>query len=326
MRVRCLVAVLASLAVLATGAQVATADPVATRFPRLINGSAPSLHPEGVTWDPGRKAFLVGSVRHGTVSVVAADGSARTLVSEPRIVSTVGVHVDVARNRVLAAYADYGVGVRSTPETVFRQAGLGIFDLTTGRTLHLVDLAIGPGPHVANDFAIDAAGNAYVTDPMSDKIHKVDVAGRASVLVQDPRLFSPVGDGLNGIVWHPGGYLLAVRYDTGTLFRISLRDPRRIDEVRLSAPLVGGDGVALRPDGSLVVVANALGQRPEGEVAVLRADRTWSSARVVRRTAPWPDAVPTTVAVAPSGSYVVSGRLDVLISGSTSDQFTLRRV
>ncbi|MBM7790193.1 SMP-30/gluconolactonase/LRE family protein [Tenggerimyces flavus] len=292
--------------------------------PAVIDGSAPTLHPEGVAWDPSRKSFLVGSVRHGTVSIVKTDGSTRTLANEPRIVFTIGVHVDARRNRVLAAYADYGVGTRSTPETVQKQAGLAIFDLETGRTKHLVDLAMGPGPHVANDFAIDRAGNAYVTDSTSDKIYRVDTRGRASVLVQSPQLASPIGDGMNGIVWHPDGYLLAVRYDAGVLLRIPLSRPHRFEEVRLDWPLVGG-GLVLRPDGSLLVVSNALGQRLDGAGSVLRTRDGWRSATTVGESAPWADAVPTTAAVSPYGTYVASGRLDLLVAGTPTDRFTLRR-
>ncbi|HEU5110810.1 MAG TPA: hypothetical protein VFT95_19900, partial [Micromonosporaceae bacterium] len=36
----------------------------------VLRASAPSLHPEGVAWDATRGAFLVSSLRHGTVSVV----------------------------------------------------------------------------------------------------------------------------------------------------------------------------------------------------------------------------------------------------------------
>ncbi|GGN23428.1 gluconolaconase [Lentzea pudingi] len=333
MRARYLVSAMATLAVVMTaGAGLASGgeNVQAPRSPKgalpdVINASAPSLHPEGVAWDPARKSFLVGSVRHGTVSVVGLDGQTQTLVNEPRIVSTVGVHVDVKRNRVLAAYADYGVGTRSTEATAFTQAGLGIFDLTTGRTLHLVNLAIGPGPHVANDFALDPAGNAYVTDTASDKIFKVDVNGRASLLAQDPRFTGPAGDGLNGIVWHPGGYLLAVRYDTGSLLRISLRDPVSIVEVRLDQPLVGGDGMLLRPDGTLVVATNALGQSLEGTVRELRSRDGWASATTTRNVSPWTDPVPSTVALTSNGSYVISGRIDLLIGGTLTDEFTLRR-
>lgn len=296
---------------------------VASRLPETITGHAAALHPEGVAWDPTRRALLVSSTRHGTVSVVRPDGRVRTLVSDERMVSAFGLRVDAARNRLLVAFADIGVGERTGPETYYRQSGVGIFDLRTGAPLHLVDLALGDGRHGANDLALDRAGNAYVTDPASDALYRVDPAGRASVVVRDARLGSPT-IGANGVAWHPGGYLLVVRYGDGALLRVS--PSGRIDEVGLERPLVGGDGIALRPDGTLLVVTNSLGAAGENAVTVLRPDRSWSSATVVRRISPWRTTSPTTVAVTPHGSYVVSGDLDELLAGTTTDSFTLDRV
>jgi sugar lactone lactonase YvrE len=299
-----------------------TGSATASRPPEVVHAHAASLHPEGVTWDPTRQAFLVGSTRHGTVSVVRPNGEVTTLVDDPRMVSTFGLHVDAARNRVLVTFADIGVGERSGPATLYQQSGVGIYDLTTGAPLHLVDVAIGEGRHGANDLAIDWFGNAYVTDPASDTLYRVDVAGHASVVVKDPRLSTPT-IGANGIAWHPAGYLLVVRYGDGTLLRVTPRG--RIDEVRLDRPLVGGDGIALRPDGTLAVVTNSLGSPGANALTVLRPNGSWSSARVVSNT-PWPTTSPTTAAVTPYGTYVVSGALDVLLGGSTTDEFRLDRL
>jgi DNA-binding beta-propeller fold protein YncE len=290
------------LAVLA-GVLLVTGPATAGQLPQVINGHGPTLHPEGVAWDPARQEFLVGSYLHGDISIVRPDGRTRTLVHDPAVTATFGVHVDAVRNRVLAVTSD----------------GVGIFDLRTGRTLHLVKAGVRP-----NDLAIDWFGNAYVTDPGSDTIFRVDVAGNVAPQVKDPRLADPTF-GLNGIVWHPAGYLLAVRYLDGRLLRIELRD-NSITEVRLPRPIIGGDGLALRPDGSLIVVTNKLGA-PGGEdaVTVLQPAARWTAARVTQHKA-WPITAPTTVAVTPYGSYVLNGRLDWLISdGRTSDEFFLTR-
>jgi sugar lactone lactonase YvrE len=288
----------------------------------VLRGSAPSLHPEGIAWDPTRAAFLVSSFRHGTVSVVHRDASVRTLVSDPLMVSTLGVRVDVVRRRILVAFADVGVGERSSPQTMFTASGLGIFDLATGRVRHLVPLTDIPGGHVANDIAIDAAGNAYVTDVASDGIYRVDPGGRASVLVRDARLANPTA-GLNGIVWHPAGFLLAVSYTTGQLWRI--RDNGEVREVALDRPLVGGDGLVLLPDGRLVVVTNGVLVPGDNAVQILRGVQGWTSARTVDRVAPWPDGAPSTATRTPTGVWAVAGSLDVLFQGDTSDLFTIRR-
>jgi sugar lactone lactonase YvrE len=290
------------------------------RFPAVINGHAFALHPEGVTFDPTRATFLVGSVKHGTVSIVGRDGSARTLVDDARMASTVGLHVDAARSRILVTYGDVGVGDHSTPE---RRTGLGIFDLRTGKARHLVEL--GSGAHLANDVAIDPAGNAYVTDSSGDSIYRVDPWGRASVLVSDPR-FASSSVGINGIVWHPGGYLLVGHYETGALFRVTLGAAPQVTAVALDRPLVGADGLALRPNGTLVAVTNHLSApTAEEAVTVLASRNNWQSAHQVAHE-PWPVHDPTTVALSPFGDYVVSGDLSILLgAGQTTDTFTLRR-
>ncbi|ONI73390.1 hypothetical protein ALI144C_46670 [Actinosynnema sp. ALI-1.44] len=278
-----------------------TGTAAASTMPKLINGKGDALHPEGVAWDPTRQAFLVTSIVRSTISVVGKDGQARTLVSDPALTQPLGVHVDAVRNRVLTAYSQ----------------GLGIFELSTGRTLHLVKFG-----KAANDLAIDWFGNAYVTDPPGETLYKVDVNGNATPFVTDKRL-TGVAYGMNGVVWHPAGFLLVVHYENGKLYKVT---HNRLVEVALDKPLVGGDGLALQPDGSLVVVTNKLGGPGEDAVTVLRPRGLWAGAAVTKHTA-WPISAPTTAAVTPYGTYVVNGRLDwLLLEGRVSDEFFLSRV
>lgn len=300
------------------------------RLPRELVARADSLHPEGVAWDPTRRAFLVGSARHGTVSVVRADGSTEVLVDDPAVISNYGVHVDAVRGRVLVAYADLGVAVDSTPETTLKVGGVAAFDLRTGRRLFVTDLtALEPGraAFAVNDLTIAPDGTAYVADVYGDAIYRVDTRGRASVFVRDPLLTNADGVGVNGVVWHPSGHLLGVNTGDGRLLRISLRT-RAVTEVELESPLVGGDGLAVRRDGSVVAVTNSLGS-PRGADAVreLRSTDGWRSARTRWVEPAWPVRGPSTVAVTPNGDYVLSGRLEVLFGpgNGTADDFVLRR-
>lgn len=273
----------------------------ASAAPRHIHGVSESLHPEGVQWDPTRGQFLVSSAHHGTVSVVGVDGQVRPLVTGTRMVSTFGIQVD--RGRVLVAYADIGVGERSVPG----QSGLGIFDLRTGRALKFVDV-----PNGANDVAVDPFGNAYVTGPAGDTIWKVSPSGEVSAFAKDARLGAAIGN--NGIIWDPRGFLVTGNYTDGTLFKVT-RD--HVEE--LPAPkLVGADGLTLTRDG-LVVVTNSLGAPGKNAVTVLDT-HTWK----VKSQRDWPT-TPTTAARTPHGTYVVSGNLDVLLKGETSDEFSLDR-
>jgi streptogramin lyase len=270
--------------------------------PQSIVTSSPSLHPEGVQWDATRGQFLVSSLRHGTVSLVSTNGRVRPLVSGTKMVSTFGVQVD--RGRLLVAYGDIGFGERSEPG----QSGLGIFDLRTGRALKYVDV-----PNGANDVAVDPFGNAYVTGTLGDTIWKVDRAGSVTAFAQDPRL-GGASFGNNGIVWDPRGFLITGHYTNGTLFKVT-----RGQVEELPAPkLPGADGLTLTPHG-LVVVTNALSAPGKNAVTVLDT-RTWQ----VKSQRDWKTA-PTTAARTPFGTYVLSGRVDVLVKGETTDVFSLDR-
>ncbi len=290
---RVALAVLAAL-LLVTGTATAT--------PGSVVASAPSLHPEGVGWDPTRGQFLVSSLRHGTVSLVSPSGRVRPLVTGTKMVSTFGLRAD--RGRLLVAYGDIGFGERSAPG----QSGLGVFDLRTGRALRFVDI-----PGGANDIAVDPHGNAYVTGTLGDTIWQVSPSGHLTAFARDPRL-GGASFGNNGIVWDPRGFLVTGHYTDGTLFKVTAG---HVEE--LPAPkLPGADGLTLTPQG-LVVVTNSLSAPGKNAVTVLDT-RTWQ----VRSQRDWRTA-PTTAARTPFGMYVLSGHVDVLVGGATTDEFRLDR-
>ncbi|NYI03535.1 SMP-30/gluconolactonase/LRE family protein [Allostreptomyces psammosilenae] len=292
--------------------------------------AAPELYPEGVAWDPTRQAFLVSSTTGGSVSVVTPDGTVTELVPRIGECAILGLTVDARRGRLLVAYNDYHRR-QYNPTDAPPVSGVGVFDLATGATLGLVDILMGRERSCANDLALDDRGNAYVTDSASDTLFRVAPDGTATALVSDPR-WAAHNIGPNGIVHHPDGYLLLARYDGGRIFRVDLRRRTRpeVTEVTLDHRLTTIDGMALRPDGTLVVVVNNLGiaeYSPAGRDAVvlLGSDDSWRSATTIEDQ-PWPVQDPTTVAVTPHGDYVLSGRLGVLFAQvGTAGDFVLRR-
>lgn len=297
-------------AALVAGLVAAPAAADATHgLPPVMTPAATNLFPEGVAWDPTRQALLVGSQTNpATISAVGRDGVARPVVTDPNQYGYAGLKVDARRGRILAA-----IGNPFAPGFSF----LAVYDLRTGAQKQLVDLS-GEG-HAANDLALDPAGNAYVTDTAAGAVYKVDLSGHVTTLVSDPRL-TPA-PGANGIVWHPRGYLVVGNYTTGKLYRLS---HGRLTELRAPS-LVGADGMALRPNGTLVVVTNRLAGLPGSAPAVHELALVGNRA-IPLRTTPWPDAAPTTAAVTPYGVYVVDGHLDTWIAGGTASDFVLRRL
>jgi sugar lactone lactonase YvrE len=297
----------------------------AARCPVTVPGSAPTLHPEGVAFDPARGEFLVGSVTHGTVSVVRGDGTVRTLVDDSRLVTTMGIAVDVARHRLIVTNADLGVADRSSPGTVFNLGAVGGYDLRTGAPLFYVDLAaLTPGgQHFVNDVTVGPDGTVYATDSLAGAVYRVDRAGRGSVLVHDQRLAgSPsTGFGLNGIVWAGGGVLVAALSATGELVRIPVAAPARFQTVAVNAPIGNPDGLAITGRGELALVDNSAADR----IVALRSADGWRTAAVAAST-PWPDHVPTTLTSTRCGLYALDGELDVLLAGGSSDTFTIGRI
>jgi sugar lactone lactonase YvrE len=284
---------------------VATPAAATTTFPAVLRPVAANQFPEGVAWDPSRQALLVGSLASpARISAVGRDGVVRTVVSDPGVPGFFGLKVDAAHHRIVATYGNPTVS----------GGGLAMYDLRTGARERLVPLGGSP-----NDVALAPSGVAYVTDTAGGVVYRVTPDGRVSTVVSDPRLAPAFG--ANGIVWHPGGYLLVINYTSGRLYRAT---QGVLTEV-WAPTLAGGDGMALRPDGTLVVVTNRLAGVPGSSAAVHELALVGGVA-VPLRTMAWPDPEPTTVAVTPYGSYVLDGHIGTFIAGGSSTGFTLRRL
>ncbi|MFB9905005.1 hypothetical protein [Allokutzneria oryzae] len=312
---------LAAVAVLGLTAVPATpaAAEQSRRCPEVVQGSAPRLHPEGVAFDPTRDRFLVGSVRHGTVSVANPDGTVRTLVDDPQLITTMGLAVDVRRGRVLVANGDVAIGTRTSPATLNKTAGLGVYDLRTGGRIAYHDLgALDPArKHFGNDIALAPDGTAYVTDSYSGAVYRVPLSGPATVLLRDDRLMpTGSGNGANGIVLHPKGYLLIAHSSGRALYKL---DGTALSRVTVDQAIGAPDGLLLDHDGALHAIDNTSANR----VITLASKDDWATATLTASQA-WSDPAPTTMARGRCGIYVLSGRLDQL--GQGSDEFWLRRL
>jgi sugar lactone lactonase YvrE len=322
MRIR--VALLGITALVATGVimslgQASGEEAAAGDCADLVTGSATRLHPEGVTYAPDQKRFLVGSVTQGTVSVVKPNGSVRTLVDDPALITTMGLAVDAERGRLLVVNGDVGISDASTPGTNRKVAGLGIYDLHSGQRIAYHDLgALDPDyEHFGNDVAIAPDGTAFVTDSFSGAVYQVPLDGTPSILLRDDRLMpTGNGNGANGIVLHPKGFLLIAHSSGRALFKLA---GGRLTPVTVDQPIGAPDGLLLDESGALRAVDNTADNR----VVTLDSTDEWATAKLTASQS-WPDPAPTTMTHSDCGIFVLSGRLDQLPDGG--DQFFLRKL
>jgi DNA-binding beta-propeller fold protein YncE len=272
----------------------------------------PALYPETIEYNRRDDKFLLSSFREGAIYEVDAAGNAALLVNDTRLCSVLGIAVDPERGRLWAVNSDIGASIRPSAAGAKKLAGVGVYDLTSGKPIHYVDLGpLADGPHLMNGIAVDGSGNAYVTDSFSPIIYKVDGNGNASVFLRDPR-FAGKGINLNGVVVHPDGYLLVVKKSDGTLFKVPLSDPARFSAVAVPEHFVGGDGLTLIGKTGLVVIANRTPDAVSDAAYSLSSSDDWKTAKLVA-TQQLGDVYPTTAVLRQNTLYVVHSKLNELI-------------
>lgn len=305
--------------ILLVGAFVVSAQDTPA-LPDLISIASPGLYPEGIEWDAAHERFLVSSLTQGGIFEVRADGEPVRFITDEQIPSSVGIQIDAAHNRLLVVSSDTRLFLDPTLPSF---AALAAYDLETGERLFLTDLAAVTEfhPNVANDVAVDADGNAYVTDTFAPVIYRVDMEGQASIFVQDDRLSGQGAAGMNGIDYHPDGFLLVPMMLGQGFYKIPVSDPSAMTAVEIDQPIVGADGVILTDDGRLIIVS---GQT--GTVIALRSEDEWASAVIDGQFAITPGIVASTAAVRDGEVYVLYAHLEAMMAGLPSpDVFEIVR-
>jgi hypothetical protein len=315
------------------GNQQATRCPLAT-----IAVAAPGVFPHSADYDSRTGTFLVGSLKKGTVTLVDRDGSARTLVDDPTLVSVQGIRIDRVRNRVLITNVDLGTADTTNAAGPLKVAGIGSYDLRTGRRQWYTDLAaITPKAtsHLAADVVVDSDGTAYVVDTQSPTLFRISHTGKASVLLTSPLLAGTPGLGVPGVlpdiaasaIALVSGDLLIVAKGDGTLLRVPIHHPDQASAVKLDTGLVPlAASLRVLPDGSIAAVSSGLLTQKPAVVQRVRPDSSWRSAKVTV-TDTVPDPITSGITAGPYGStYTVSGGLADLLQHKPNAGFTLRQV
>lgn len=243
----------------------------------------PALYPEGIDYNPKTDKFIVGSFRDGGVYEIDSDGGYHRIVNDKRLNSVLAVRVDIKRDRLLVVNSDIGSSINSYVEGPKKLASLGIYQLSTGKNIDFINLGklLPNNNHLANGMTLDPEGNIYVTDSFSPVIYKIDTSGQASIFLESDR-FLGEGIKLNGIVFHPNGYLIAVKKGEGVLFKIPLDKPQDFSVIKSSRKFIGGDGLVLLNSNELTVIANrAAGEITETVFSLNSAD-DWETAEVTK--------------------------------------------
>ncbi|KAJ0581757.1 putative six-bladed beta-propeller, TolB [Helianthus annuus] len=133
----------------------------------------------------------------------------------------------------------------------------------------------------ADDVTVDSEGNAYVTDAKGTQIWKVGVDGKLISVIKSPLFHAKEWYNdivtLNGIVYHPNGYLLVSHTITGNLFKVEINNGDKVTPVNLDSTLFIADGLELLSPTKLVV-AGANG------VKLVESNDDWSTASLVGRS------------------------------------------
>jgi sugar lactone lactonase YvrE len=253
--------VAAACAAFAAGCAPEPESPTATAPPppaapkgEVITVERGGFIPEGIEYDQANGRFLTGSLAEGTIFVIERDGSVVLFIRDADLVSSVGIEADEPRDRLLVANSDRAAFAGEPAG----QAKLGVYSLTTGERLAMVDLGAvlgtpAPPKFFANDVTVDGEGNAYVTDTMNGVVYRVTRDYQASVLHRFTDL--PQGAQLNGIVYHDGGYLLVVAGEH--TYKVPVANAAGTTKVNVAQPVAGQDGIVWAADGRLVATSNS---------------------------------------------------------------------
>ncbi|MGV3704777.1 MAG: hypothetical protein ACO1NU_05305 [Arcticibacter sp.] len=153
-------------------------------------------------------------------------------------------------------------------------------DLATGQRLSDVDLSgLVPGKHFSNDLTFGDNGNIYLTDSYAHAIYKITPQGEASVFAKDKK-FETEDIGVNGIVYHPAGFLLVDNSNTGQVYKVDIKNPSDVQKVETDQYLLGADGLLLNSSERLTIVVNG----GNDKIYQLESTDNWKSARLAATT------------------------------------------
>jgi sugar lactone lactonase YvrE len=285
-----------------------------------ITFESDKLYPEGITHNEKSNLLYLSSLSQGKISSVDKDGNCKVVCDDSRLISTVGIKYNPKTGKIYAAHGDMGMNSKTSEATKLKIAQVAIIDATTGKLDEIIELAdLAPGKNFANDLTFDKDNNIYVTDSYAHVIYKIDKNKKKSIFAKS-EAFVPDSNllGLNGIAWNEEGYLLVAKSVEGSLLKVSVKDPSKVEKVKLPEPLLWADGIFFLNAQELVVVRNRF-----TKAVYLRSKDNWQSAEITKEVK-CSDLMPTTATFYKGKTYIINSRLSELRENkATSKQFVI---
>lgn len=213
---------------------------------------------EGISFRATTGDYFFGDARRRCIWIRRPQGAVdRFAPAGAGLLGVFGLAVDESRGCLWAATSAVKEmeGYRPTDHG---RAALVQLSLKDGRVLRTAALPADSGAHLVGDLTVDADGTVYATDSIAPVIWRL----APTAAQPEPWIESKKFKSLQGVILLPGSATLLVSdYATG-LWLIDL-GTRAISP--LAAPpntsLVGIDGMAAAPDGSVVGVQNGIEPR-----------------------------------------------------------------
>lgn len=169
----------------------------------------------------------------------------------PAIFAATALRLDEPRGLLWGNSPDFLPAGRRRPHGVFA------LDLASGAVRRYLTL---PGDGMGNDLAVAPDGTVYLSETRDGSLMRLRPGEPAfQVLLRDSRLAGPGGLGAAGIVRVDDDTLLVGNFGSGAIHVVEGVATRpRLREMELPRTLENPDGMALAPDGSLIVLENAI--------------------------------------------------------------------
>ncbi len=193
--------------------------------------------PESVLHDSQADLYLISNINGGPA---AADGDGFVSRVKPDGTGLELRWIDGASEAVVLN-APKGLAIVGEELFVADIDTVRVFDRSSGTPLR--SLAI-EGAKFLNDVVPDAKGGLFVSDSMTQSVHRISAEGVVTTVLSDEALASP-----NGLAML-GEDLLVASFRSTTLFRISAT---REAEHEASLPEPGLDGLVVLDDGTILV-------------------------------------------------------------------------